>query len=135
MHTADFVAVDETLDPDDWAGAERIIRCAISDALRDLADLRARAVWHEMPPSVRRGFESPVPVDPTPLDDVLREVRDNIEIMLRLQECGIAVILDTTLNGQHSLRVAFCNHRTRIEDLDLLVDEVARIGDEILAEE
>nr|WP_306264646.1 hypothetical protein [Pararhizobium sp. IMCC3301] len=48
--------------------------------------------------------------------------------MLRLQEEGIAVISDTTLNGKHTLRVAICNHRTRFEDLDILVRETVRIG-------
>jgi glutamate/tyrosine decarboxylase-like PLP-dependent enzyme len=52
----------------------------------------------------------------------------NTEIMLRLQESGIAVLSDTTIRGQHCLRVAICNHRTRTEDLDLLVREVLKIG-------
>lgn len=52
----------------------------------------------------------------------------NVELMLRLQEAGIAVISDTTLNGQHALRAAICNHRTRYEDLDLLIRETVRIG-------
>ena len=56
----------------------------------------------------------------------------NIEIMLRLQESGIAVITDTTIRGRHCLRVAICNHRTRDEDFDLLVEEVLRIGAETL---
>ncbi|SMY06955.1 pyridoxal phosphate-dependent decarboxylase family protein [Flavimaricola marinus] len=56
----------------------------------------------------------------------------NTEIMLRLQETGIAVISDTTLRGRHCLRVAICNHRTRSEDLDLLVAEVLRIGADLL---
>ena len=52
----------------------------------------------------------------------------NIEIMLRIQESGLAVPSDTTVQGVHCLRVAINNHRTRMEDLDLLVDEVVRIG-------
>lgn len=56
----------------------------------------------------------------------------NTEIMLRLQESGIAVITDTTIRGQHCLRVAICNHRTRNEDLDLLVQEVLKLGAETL---
>lgn len=52
----------------------------------------------------------------------------NSEIMLRLQESGAAVISDTTLRGRHALRVAICNHRTQTEDLDLLLQEVVRIG-------
>jgi len=52
----------------------------------------------------------------------------NTEIMLRIQESGIAVITDTTIRGRHCLRVAICNHRTKDEDIDLLVQEVLRIG-------
>lgn len=52
----------------------------------------------------------------------------NTEIMLRLQESGVAVISDTRLRGKHALRVAICNHRTRTEDLDLLLQELMRIG-------
>ena len=52
----------------------------------------------------------------------------NTEILLRLQEGGIAVPSATTLRGRYCLRVAICNHRTEDRDLDLLIDEVLRIG-------
>jgi aromatic-L-amino-acid/L-tryptophan decarboxylase len=52
----------------------------------------------------------------------------NVEIMLRLQEEGIAAISDTTVHGKHCLRVAINNHRTRRSDLDLLVQEILRLG-------
>ena len=52
----------------------------------------------------------------------------NIEIMLQLQETGIAAISDTTLDGEHCLRVAINNYRTRLSDLDLLVTEVLKIA-------
>lgn len=55
----------------------------------------------------------------------------NTEIMLRLQEEGIAAVSDTTVHGQHCLRVAITNHRTRRDDLDLLLRETLRIGAEI----
>lgn len=55
----------------------------------------------------------------------------NVEIMQQLQEQGIAVLSDTTVHGQHCLRVAIANHRTRFADLDLLVTEVLRIGAEV----
>lgn len=54
----------------------------------------------------------------------------NVEIMLRMQESGFAVVSDTTLGGRHCLRVAINNHRTKREDLDILVDEVLRLGRE-----
>lgn len=53
----------------------------------------------------------------------------NAEIMLQLQEEGLAVLSDTTLRGRHCLRAAICNHRTRYEDIDLLVAEIVRRGD------
>lgn len=62
-------------------------------------------------------------------EDELREL--NTEIMLRLQEAGIAALSDTTVGGRHCLRVAICNHRTRRADLDLLVKELMRIGSQL----
>ena len=55
----------------------------------------------------------------------------NTEMMLRLQEDGTAVISDTTVQGEHCLRVAINNHRTRREDLELLIREVVRLGAEL----
>jgi glutamate/tyrosine decarboxylase-like PLP-dependent enzyme len=55
----------------------------------------------------------------------------NTEIMLRLQEEGTAAISDTTVHGEHCLRVAINNHRTRRDDLDLLIRETIRLGAEI----
>ncbi len=55
----------------------------------------------------------------------------NTEIMLRLQEAGTAVVTDTTIRDRHCLRVAINNHRTRREDLDLLIREVLRLGQEL----
>nr|WP_319486029.1 pyridoxal-dependent decarboxylase [uncultured Cohaesibacter sp.] len=68
-------------------------------------------------------------VRPAGTEAKLREL--NMEIMLQMQESGIAAISDTTVEGHHCLRIAICNHRTRYEDLDLLVDEVLRIGDQL----
>ena len=58
----------------------------------------------------------------------------NLEIMMRLQEKGIAAISDTTVHDKHCLRVAICNHRTKISDLDLLVDHVIELGETIFNE-
>ena len=70
--------------------------------------------------------------DPGGLDEAARKAL-NVEIMLRLQDAGTAVLSDTSLNGAHALRVAICNHRTRRADLDLLVAEIVRIGDGLMA--
>jgi aromatic-L-amino-acid decarboxylase len=52
----------------------------------------------------------------------------NAEIMLRLQEEGIASVSHTTVHGEYCLRAAINNHRTREEDLDVLVRETLRLG-------
>jgi len=63
-----------------------------------------------------------------------RGVRDaradavNEEILYGLQESGTAVPSSTLLRGRFALRVCICNHRTRREDLDLLVREVMERG-------
>ncbi|TDQ16941.1 glutamate/tyrosine decarboxylase-like PLP-dependent enzyme [Algoriphagus boseongensis] len=60
------------------------------------------------------------------------QLRDlNREILLRLQEEGIASPSSTILNGKYTLRVANVNQRTRMGDMDLLVREVIRIGEGI----
>ncbi|MCB4771304.1 amino acid decarboxylase [Ancylobacter sp. Lp-2] len=59
----------------------------------------------------------------------------NVEIMLRVQESGIAVLSDTTVKGRHCLRVAVASHRTRSDDLDVLVEEVVRIGQSLTGAE
>jgi aromatic-L-amino-acid/L-tryptophan decarboxylase len=59
----------------------------------------------------------------------------NIEIMLRLQERGLAVPSDTTVQGKHGLRCAFNNHRTRREDIDGFLADVLQIAKEIILEQ
>ena len=57
----------------------------------------------------------------------------NEEIMMRLQELGIAAFSDTTVHGEHWLRAAICNHRTEDGDLDLALATVVEIGDSLSA--
>ncbi|KAL1525662.1 hypothetical protein AB1Y20_020512 [Prymnesium parvum] len=55
----------------------------------------------------------------------------NETLVVELQERGIAAPSTTRINGLLSIRVNITNHRTRIEDLDLLVTEVRSIGAEL----
>ncbi len=55
----------------------------------------------------------------------------NEELLLRLQEGGLAIPSSTTLNGCYAIRAAITNHRSRREDFDLLVQEVLRLGHEL----
>jgi glutamate/tyrosine decarboxylase-like PLP-dependent enzyme len=52
----------------------------------------------------------------------------NAEIVVRLQEGGLAAPSTTTLQGRLAIRAAIVNHRTRSEDVHILVDEVLRLG-------
>ncbi len=52
----------------------------------------------------------------------------NTEIMLQMQETGVAAVSDTTAHGSHCLRAAINNHRTKRSDVEFLVQEVVRLG-------
>ena len=52
----------------------------------------------------------------------------NTEILLRIQESGLAIPSQTVLNGRFAIRVAITNHRSRREDFDLLVRAVVETG-------
>lgn len=59
----------------------------------------------------------------------------NEELLLRIQERGIAVPSGTVLRGgKYAIRVAITNHRSRIDDFDALVDAVRSIGAELMRE-
>jgi glutamate/tyrosine decarboxylase-like PLP-dependent enzyme len=58
----------------------------------------------------------------------------NEEILLRVQERGLAVPSATVLQGRFALRVANVNHRSRQSDFESLVEAVVSIGREIVRE-
>ena len=55
----------------------------------------------------------------------------NRQILVEVQEGGIAVPSGTTIQGKYVLHVANTNHRSRREDFDFLVREVIRIGNRL----
>ena len=55
----------------------------------------------------------------------------NKEILMALQERGIATPSSTVLHGRFAIRVAICNHRSRRSDFVALVRETGAIGDEL----
>jgi len=57
---------------------------------------------------------------------------ENKEILMRLQESGLAVPSGTMIGGRFAIRVANSNHRSLREDFDLLVEAVEKIGDEVV---
>lgn len=58
----------------------------------------------------------------------------NKELLLRLQERGIAAPSSTVLRGQYCIRVAIANHRSTDEDFVALVSAVLAIGEELQRE-
>jgi len=58
----------------------------------------------------------------------------NKEILMQLQERGIAAPSYTTLKGQYCLRIAIANHRSKQDDFDALANEVVRLGRELIAQ-
>jgi aromatic-L-amino-acid decarboxylase len=77
---------------------------------------------------------APVPINvvcfryrvPGASDDDLNAL--NREILLRVQESGVAIPSHTVLGGRFALRVAVTNHRSRLDDFDLLVNTVTTTG-------
>ncbi len=51
-----------------------------------------------------------------------------------MQEGGIAAPSTIVLNGQLAIRVNITNHRTELADIDLLINEIEKIGRELSRE-
>lgn len=60
--------------------------------------------------------------------------RLNEELLLRIQEQGIAIPSSTVLDGNFCIRCCIVNHRTQTKDLDQLVQASVTIGSQILTE-
>jgi aromatic-L-amino-acid/L-tryptophan decarboxylase len=60
--------------------------------------------------------------------------RVNEEILLRIQESGLAVPSGTSIGDAFALRIAITNHRSKRRDFDLLLKAVSEIGRAILCE-
>ncbi|MEZ4671988.1 MAG: pyridoxal-dependent decarboxylase [Anaerolineae bacterium] len=65
-------------------------------------------------------------------DDALNEL--NEELLIRLHETGTAVPSYTRIDGKFAIRVAITNHRSRLEDFELLARSVVEFGQALLAE-
>ena len=59
----------------------------------------------------------------------------NEEVVIRIQESGIAVPSHTILGDTYTIRVCIANHRTRRHDLDILADAICDIGKEVVRSE
>jgi len=82
---------------------------------------------------------APVPLNvvcfrfaPTGVDGEAKDAL-NREILMRLQERGIAAPSSTVLGGRFAIRAAITNHRSTRADFDVLVGAVLDIGHEVVA--
>lgn len=68
-----------------------------------------------------------------PGQDELTVDRLNDEIVMQLQIQGLAAPSTTLVNGRNAIRVNITNHRTTRADLDMLIREIDRIGQDLLS--
>ena len=57
---------------------------------------------------------------------------NNSLLVLKIQESGIAVTSTTVIDGNTAIRVNITNHRTKVSDIDLLIDSVLEIGESLI---
>jgi len=60
--------------------------------------------------------------------------RVNTEILLRVQEQGIAVPSSTVIDGKFTIRVCLVNHRTQLSDIECVVGRIIEIGRQVEAQ-
>lgn len=58
----------------------------------------------------------------------------NRELLMRVQESGVAIPSSTMLDGRVTLRACLVNHRTRVADLDLFVETAEEMARDVLRE-
>ncbi len=58
----------------------------------------------------------------------------NKQIVIELQEKGIAVLTWTFIEGQYVMRAAIFNHRSNEQDFDLLIAQIIEIGNRLACE-
>lgn len=65
-------------------------------------------------------------------DDELNKL--NKELLMRMQEAGIAAPSSTLLNGRYAIRAAITNHRTRRHHLEQMIAATTDIGNKLMKE-
>lgn len=113
-------------------GARRLARAiAANVALRRHLDARVEADGRLEP----LGSELSISCFRYAPPELPEERRDTLNrgILAELVRSGRFLLSPTTLDGTYALRVCIVNFRTTREDVDLLVDEVLRLGDRALS--
>jgi len=67
-----------TLDPSDWSSFRTVAHAALDSCIDYIASVRERPVWQPVPGEVLAHLRSPVPYQPTALQLLIEEIRDEI---------------------------------------------------------
>ncbi len=70
---------EETLDPADWGEITQLGHRMLDDVMNDLATIRERPVWKQIPPEAKAMLKVSVPREPQVLESVYAEFRENVE--------------------------------------------------------
>jgi glutamate/tyrosine decarboxylase-like PLP-dependent enzyme len=66
------------LDPADWEGFSRLAHALLDEMIEHVRTVRERPVWQPLPDPVRAAFQGPLPIDPTDLDEIARDFRQDV---------------------------------------------------------
>jgi aromatic-L-amino-acid/L-tryptophan decarboxylase len=102
---------------------------------------QARYLAERLRADVRWQIVAPVPLNivcfrrsPEQMDE--RQTDElNRELLLRLQESGVAVMSSTMIDGRFAIRACFTNHRTTMKDVDFAVDALTEMANALVAEQ
>ena len=68
----------ESLDPEDWPALRALGHRMLDDMMTYLESVRERYVWQPMPDEIRRHFDTPLPEEGSPAEEVYEEFRQNV---------------------------------------------------------
>ena len=66
------------LDPENWEDMRALGHRMIDDMVDYLQHIGERPVWTPLPEKVKASFESSIPQQPTPVDEIYEEFKQNI---------------------------------------------------------
>lgn len=75
MAREDDIRPEETLDPEDWESMRALGRRMLDDMLDYARTVRERPPWRHAPDEVEARFQAPLPLDPSPVEEVYEEFR------------------------------------------------------------
>lgn len=69
---------EETLDPDDWTELRTLGHKMIDEMIDYIKSVREQKTWYPIPEEVKESYNTSVPYDPSPVNDVYEEFKEKI---------------------------------------------------------